>query len=375
MSRSWVEVDLEAVRANARAILRFVDGPDLCAVVKADGYGHGAVEVARAAVDAGAAVLAVAQVDEGVQLRQVGLEAPIWVLSEPDPTEFALACAFDLEPVVYSAAGIAAAEVAAASSAAEQLRVHLKIDTGMHRVGARPEDAVARASQVADCPNLVLGSVLTHCAVGDEPENPFTDTQMDRFDSARQALATAGLAPPLAHAANSGATLAFPRTHLDVVRCGIALYGLTPSAALAERIDLQPALRWVTNVGFVKELGPGDRVSYGQRGLVEQPTRVATLPVGYADGYRRATWEVPGVVLIGGRRCDILGVVTMDQIVIDVGDLDVAPGDEAVLIGRQGSEAITAEHLAEGLGTINYEITCGLSSRVERRYVDSKIGR
>ncbi len=361
---------MAAIRHNAAVLKAAAPGAELCAVVKADGYGHGEVAAAQAAIDGGATILAVARVVEGCRLRNAGLDEPIWVLSEPSEREFADAVTFDLQPSVYSEQGIRAA--AAAAIDAPTLSVHLKLDTGMHRVGADPADAVRLAGQISDAPTLALGSVWTHLAMADEPEKPFTDRQLDRFDEALAELASAGIDVPLVHTANSGAVHAWPRAHRDVIRCGISLYGLPPSPQLAGVLDLRPALRWTSSVSFVKRLEPGDRVSYGQRTAVTEPANVATIPVGYADGYRRALWEGPPLVLIGGRRRRILGVVTMDQMVVDCGDDDVAVGDEVVLIGEQNGEQVTADDLAAALDTINYEITCGISDRVGRRYVNRR---
>lgn len=363
-TRSWAEIDLGAIMHNARTLRDLAPGASLCAVVKADGYGHGQVEAARAAVAGGATILAVARVEEGEDLRKAGLEQPIWILSEPQPPKFRQAAEAQLEPAVYSVAGIAAAAAAGAS-----LVVHLKIDTGMHRVGASESSALALAQSIIDAPGLTLGSVWTHCAVADDPADPFTHVQLDRFERVVDQLRAAGIAVPLTHAANSGATLAFPRAHRDVIRCGIALYGLPPSPALAGLADLQPALSWHSAVGFVKRLQPGDRVSYGQRTEVERACNAATIPVGYADGYRRALWDKPGRVLVGGKPRNILGVITMDQLVVDCGNDEVCVGDDVVLIGKQGSATTTADDLAGLLDTINYEITCGISPRVERQWL------
>lgn len=374
MSRSWVEVDVGAIQRNVETLSKLAGKAELCAVVKADGYGHGAVRVAAAALAGGATRLAVAQVREGVRLREAGFDVPIWVLSEPDPSEFEMAARFHLEPAVYSLRGLTAAaagyKLAAGSGLGSILAVHLKVDTGMHRSGAHPREVVALAEAIEKAPELSLASVWTHCAVADESDNPLTDQQMARFRAVLVQLDEADLRPPLAHAANSAATMLFPQTHFDVIRCGIAIYGLPPSPALTVRshaeLCLEPALRWLTKVAFVKRLQAGDRVSYGQRGLVNKPTTVVTLPVGYADGYRRGTWQMPGAVLIGGKRRDILGVVTMDQMVIDIGDDEAHPGDEVVLLGKQGDSEVSADDLAQALGTINYEIVCGLMPRVER---------
>lgn len=371
VSRSTATVDLAAIRHNAAVLRAAAPGADLCAVVKANGYGHGEVAAAQAAIDGGATVLAVARVVEGCRLRNAGLDLPIWVLSEPESREFVDVATFDLQPAIYSVRGIESAASAAADSETA-LSVHLKIDTGMHRVGAAPSDVVELARRIDAEPRLVLGSVWTHLATADEPDNSFTDAQLDRFEASLADLAAAGVEVPMTHAANSGAVHAWPRAHRDVIRCGISLYGLPPSPELSGVLDLRPALRWTSAVSFVKRLAPGDRVSYGQRTEVTQPTTAATVPVGYADGYRRALWAGPPQVLVGGRKRRVLGVVTMDQFVIDMGDDDVAVGDEVVLIGEQQGQRVTADDLASKLDTINYEITCGISDRVGRRYVNRR---
>ncbi len=385
-SRSWVDIDLDAIVANVATLAGCAPAAEVCAVVKANGYGHGAVPVARAALAGGATILAVAQVDEGVTLRRAGIDGPIWVLSEPEPAEFAAAAASGLQPAVYSRRAIDAAAAAGAP-----LVVHLKIDTGMHRVGAHPADAVALAAAVGTASSLTLGSVWTHLACADAdgevtvdpaagadarvaPGPPatdartITDEQLDCYDAVLATLDRAGIDVPLRHAANSAGTIAHPRSHHDVVRCGVSLYGLPPSPGLAGRVPLRPALTWRSRVSFVKELHPGDAVSYGHRRVISKTSRVATVPVGYADGYRRSLWNRGASVLIGGRRRPIVGVVTMDQTVVDCGDDDIGPGDEVVLLGRQGDEEVTADELAAALGTINYEIPCGIGTRVARRY-------
>lgn len=367
MSRSFLDIDLGAIAANVETLRKLAATSELCAVVKADGYGHGAEPVARAALDAGATRLAVAQVGEGLALRAAGLDAPIWVLSEPEPDEFRSASAADLQPAVYSPAGIEAA------AAARPLAVHLKIDTGMHRVGAAVVDAVPLARSIERA-GLTLGSVWTHLACadadGEQPDDPgsTTNRQLDRYDEALEALAESGMEVPLRHAANSAGTIAHPRSHHDVVRCGISLYGLPPSPGLDGRAPLNPALTWRTRVSFVKRLGPGAALSYGQRQSLTRATTIATIPVGYADGYRRGLWDRGGEVLIGGVRRPIVGVVTMDQTLVDCGDDPVEAGDEAVLIGSQHGETITADDLAAALDTINYEIPVAIGPRVERRY-------
>jgi alanine racemase len=367
MRPAWAEVDLSAITANARTLAAVAAPATLCAVVKADGYGHGAVPVARAAVAGGATWLGVALAEEGATLRDAGITAPILVLSEASPPELDLAARFDLTPTVYTEAGVTAAAKAAVNAGAH-LAVHLKVDTGMHRVGAFPDDVVHLAGMVHEHRELSVGALWTHCAVADEPDNPFTGLQLERFRGVVDALAAAGLAPPSLHAANSAATIAFPASRFDMVRCGIALYGIPPAPALAGRIELRPAMAVKALVSLVKWVPAGDALSYGLRTRFERDTTVATVPIGYADGVRRGLWEVGGQVLIGGRRRPIAGVVTMDQLMVDCGDDDVACGDEVVLLGRQGDEEIAATEWAERLGTIGYEIVCGIGPRVPRRY-------
>ncbi len=374
MSRSTATIDLAAIRHNAKVLQAAAPGAELCAVVKANGYGHGEVAAAHAAVTAGATILAVARVVEGCRLRSAGLEAPIWVLSEPEPREWIDVADYDLQATVYTEAGIDMAAAAAPTAPkGTGLSVHLKIDTGMHRVGAAPIDAVARAEQIVGAPMLALSSVWTHLAMADVPDEVFNDEQLDRFDVVLASIQAAGIEIPRTHAANSGAVHAWPRAHRDVIRCGISLYGMPPSPALSGVLDLQPALRWTSSVSFVKRLESGDRVSYGQRTEVAEATTAVTVPVGYADGYRRALWAGPPLVLIGGKKRRILGVVTMDQMVVDCGDDPIEPGDEVVLIGEQDGETVTADDLAAALDTINYEITCGITDRVARKYINRRV--
>ncbi len=367
MTRSFAQINLDHIAANTRVLRAAAPDAKLCAVVKADGYGHGEIAAARAVVQGGASYLAVARVEEGVRLREAGIEQPIWVLAEPLRSEFESVAKSELQPCVYSAVGIEAAGAAGAATETK-LTVHLKVDTGMHRVGAAPADLLDLARRIESHKNLVLGSVWTHCAVADEPQNPFTEVQLHRFDAALQELKEAGIDVPLSHAANSAATIWHPRAHHDVVRCGIALYGLAPSPALHGVLNLKPALSWHSAVSFVKRLQPGDRVGYGLQTELTSAANAATVPVGYADGYARSLWRSRPMVLIGGKPRNILGVITMDQLVVDCGDDAVSVGDEVVLIGRQGEVETTASDLATALGTINYEVVCGISRRVERRY-------
>lgn len=368
MRPTWCDIDLGAIAANVARLADHVAPAKLCVVVKADGYGHGAVATARAAIDAGADWVAVATVDEGMALRESGLRAPVLLLSEPSPLEMVEVVAADLRPSVYTGEGLAAA-AAAATAAGVRLAVHLKVNTGMNRVGADPADVAALATAIVDKPSLDLEGVWTHCAVADEPDNPFTDEQLDRYDATLAELAAAGHAPRLRHAANSAAALHRPRSRYDLVRVGIATYGIPPADGLGDPVGLEPALTLRSRVSMVKTVPAGDRVSYGLRWRAERDTVVATVPIGYADGVRRRLSAVGGEVLIGGRRRPMAGTVTMDQLMVDCGDdTSVRAGDEVVLIGRQGDEVITANEMAARLDTIGYEVVCALESRVPRRY-------
>ena len=369
-SRATVEVDLAAIRHNVRLLRAAAPDSALCAVVKADAYGHGAVAVARAALAAGATWLAVAQAKEGVALRRAGLAGRILLLSEPLPFEDELAIEAELSCVVYSAA--AAARLAhVAARHGRVVPVHLKVDTGMRRVGVQPAEAPALARLVVGSPSLLLEGVMTHWAVADDPAEPFTATQLQRFDEVLDVLAGAGLSGFVRHAANSAAAIAHPASRYDLIRPGIALYGVPPCDDLAGALQLRRALTLRTTVTFLKRVRAGEGISYGLRQSLRQDTVVATLPLGYADGVRRGIGLGRQAVLIGGRRCPIVGVVTMDQLMVDCGPSgDVRVGDEAVLLGAQGDDQITVEEWARQLATIGYEVLTGLGQRLDRVYLN-----
>ncbi|HUP85821.1 MAG TPA: alanine racemase [Acidimicrobiales bacterium] len=361
---AWAEVDLDAIRHNVRTLVAAADGAEVCAVVKADGYGHGAVRVSEAALDAGAVSLAVALVEEGIVLRDAGIEAPILLLSEPPPSAAPEVVARRFSPTVYTERAIDAFG-AAASTDGPALGLHLKIDTGMHRVGAAPDAAVALARRIADHPLLELAAVWTHFAVADEQSrSDVTEAQRHRFDDACAAIIGAGMPVPKRHASNAAGTL-YVGANYDLVRPGIAVYGYAPDPG--RPVDLRPVLSLKAEVSHVKEVDAGERLSYGLRYELLVKSVVATVPLGYADGVPRRLGELGAEVLVGGRRCPIAGTVTMDQILVDCGPTaDVAPGDEVVLLGTQGDERITADDWATRLGTISYEILCGIGPRVPR---------
>lgn len=370
--RAWAEVDLAAVRHNASLLAELTAPAGLCAVVKAEGYGHGSVAVAKAALAGGARWLAVAIVEEGAVLRDHGIDAPVLLLSEPPAHAMDDVVGLGLTPTLYTQQGVEAASKAVASAGAAPLSVHVKVDTGMHRVGAGCEEALAVVRSVAERPELRFGGLWTHFAVADDPENPFTGIQSARLDAVVAELAAQDLRPPMVHACNSAGALAHPGAHHDLVRCGIALYGVAPSpilAAVHPIVDLRPVLSLRAEVAYVREVAAGEAVSYGLRRPLDRTSSVATVPVGYADGVPWRLGVTGGEVLIGGRRRPLAGSVTMDQIMVDCGDDGVVlPGDEVVLIGRQGDEQITAWDWATQVGTIAYEVLCGIGPRIPKVY-------
>jgi alanine racemase len=382
---AWAEVDLNAIRHNAGLLARLVAPAGLMAVVKADGYGHGAVAAAYAALEAGATWLGVALVEEGVELREAGVESPILLLSEPTVPAARAVVAAGLTPVVHSRRFIDALVKAAADAGVDGQPVHLKVDTGMHRIGCSPSEALDLAPVIQKQRELHLQGLLTHFAVADEPDDPYTARQVETFEAVRRELARSGIRPPLVHAANSAAALNVPGARYDLVRCGIAVYGIPPAPTLAGRLPLRPALSLKARISYVRHLVAGERLSYGLRYELEAASTVITVPIGYADGVPRRLGEVGGEVLVGGRRHPIAGTVTMDQLLVDLGPTATGPGgvqvgDEVVLLGRQGDlggvggvspqEEITASEWADRLGTIPYEVCCGIGQRVPRRYVD-----
>jgi len=370
--RGWAEVDLAAIRHNAAVLARAATPARLCAVVKANGYGHGAVPVARAALAGGAQWLAVALVEEGAELREAGIGAPVLLLAEPPAPDMHEALALGLTPTLYTTGGVQAA-ARAARLRGSPAAVHVKVDTGMHRVGADADVAVDLAAAVQASPWLTLGGFWTHLAVADEPDNDFTAQQVRRFEAALARLKVLKVEPSLVHAANSAGALAHPAARYGLVRCGIAVYGHAPSPELAGLPavgELRPALALKARVTLARELDAGEGVSYGLAYRLARRSTVATVPLGYADGVTRRLWARGGEVLIGGRRCPVAGTVTMDQLMVDCGTgASVAPGDEVVLIGTQGGEEIAAAEWAARLETITYEVLCGIGPRVPRVHV------
>jgi alanine racemase len=343
LERALATIDVGAIERNCARL-----PSPLCAVVKADAYGHGVGPVARAALDGGASSLAVATAAEVRELRQVGVEGPVLVMGALTPQELRLANKAGADVVAWTD------EVAQAAQ-----RVHVKLDTGMGRLGTRDRD---QALRLAARPNVV--GLMTHFATADEPESDFFDAQLERFRPFAEEVKRSHPGC-IAHAANSAAVLRSETSHFDMARCGIAIYGMDPFGENPSLRDLEPALSLHSYVADVKQLAPGESVGYGRSWTASAETRVAVLPIGYGDGYRRGLSNAADVV-IRGRRFPVVGTVSMDNITVEVGDAAVAIGDPATLIGADGGEHVTAEELARTLGTINYEITCGVSARVPR---------
>lgn len=367
--RVLARVNLAAIERNvARLRQELRPGVELCAVVKADGYGHGAVESAAAALAGGAGWLAVAGAREAVHLRQAGLvEMPLLVMGALSDVERSEALAAQADVVVWHEHHVAA--VAAAGGG----RVHVKLDTGMGRLGTREEAEATRVLEAAhSAPGVQAVGLMTHFATADDPQDDrFLDRQLELFS--RWVSKIKARWPGLvAHAANSAATLRKPASHFDMVRCGIAVYGMDPFGADPENVGLSPALELSSYVAEVKRCQAGQSAGYGRRFVAQQDTRLAVLPVGYGDGWRRGLSRAGAQVLIAGRRRPLVGTVSMDNVTVDLGvgepTAEDLLGAEAVLIGVQGQDRITAEEVARRLETINYEITCGLTPRVPRLY-------
>jgi alanine racemase len=363
---TWLEVDLEAVAHNVQQIKRLV-GPavEILAVLKADAYGHGAAKVARTALNNGASVCGVASVNEAIELRDMGIDAPILVLGYTPAWLAKEALLKDITLTLYDA------EVARLySQAAEELRraarVHVKVDTGMGRLGLLPDQVIPFAEEVRHLPCLELEGLFTHFSVADEGSLDYTQWQLDRFHDVMARLEQIGITFPKVHCANSSAALRLPQSHFNMVRIGLAMYGLQPSPHVSLPQGSRPALTWKTSVAQVKTLPPGSYVSYGNTYETTEEETIAVIPVGYADGFRRAPtrWQA---VLVRGQRAPIVGRVCMDQTMIKVDHIpDVRVGDEVVLIGRQGTDEIAAEQVADWLGTINYEVVSEILARVPR---------
>lgn len=361
-------IDLQALDHNLSQVRARAGGRKALGVVKADAYGHGAVEVARRLESREVDMLGVALVEEGARLRQAGILAPILVLGGVFGWQADGLLDFDLTPVVFTMEQ-ASSFSKAASRRGVRMPVHFKVDTGMGRVGMQPDEAVGFITGVCGLPGLEPQGIMTHLADVGGPDKSFAAQQVEVFKAVIESLGRAGVNFPLVHAAGSAAIVEYDPALFNMVRPGIMLYGCYPEPHMREYLDLRPVMSVRTRVMHVKTMEPGRPISYGRTFVTERPTVVATLPIGYADGFSRRLSNA-GSVLIGGRRCPVLGRVCMDLTMVDAtGVPGVKVGDEAVVLGRQGGAEVTAEDMAELLGTISYEVLCGVSARVPRVYI------
>lgn len=353
---TWAEINLANIAHNVREFRRHIPQPTrLMAVVKADGYGHGAVEVARAALAAGAEWLAVALVEEGIRLRQAGLAAPILILGYLPPESLGAVIQYHLTPGIVDLNTLALLDDEAMRQR-RKVGVHVKLDTGMGRLGPRDAAGLELVNRVLQSTHLELEGLYTHFAAADEEDKSYTQIQLDKFKSIVETIKK-DKPQVIAHCANSAAAIEIPEAQFDMVRIGISLYGLYPSAQVKRLLDLRPAMTLHTSISFVKEVPQGTPISYGCTFVTSRPSRIATLPLGYADGYMR-TLSGRAQVLVRGQRVPQVGRICMDYCMVDITDLpEVGPGEPVVIFGRQGDEQILADELAALTGTINYEVT------------------
>lgn len=362
---TWAEVDVAAIRENAAWLKAQAAAPALLAVVKADGYGHGMLAAARAAIDGGADWLGVALVEEGAALRAAGIDTAVLLFTEPPVAAIPALLDAGLTPAVYSPAFLTALDAAAVARGGPPVGVHLKLDTGMRRVGVPQGDWEDALRHVRDARALALDGLWSHLAVADEPDHPVTAEQAVAFRRGLALAGALGVPPRLAHLCNSAGTLTLHDEHHDLVRTGIALYGLDPGGGLTAGTPLRPALALYSRLSLVKRLAAGEAVSYGLRWTASRATTVGTVPAGYADGVTRGLTN-RGMVLINGRERPMVGTICMDQFMVDLGGDEARVGDEVVLLGEQGGRRVSAEDWAARLGTITYEVATSIGARVPR---------
>jgi len=363
------EIDLSAIRQNIKKIQDFV-GPKVAimAVVKANAYGHGAIPVSRVALETGVKMLGVSSFGESKQLREGGIKAPIVILGFTPVENYLDMVNYDITVTIRSL-DVARSLVTAARRVNKIAKVWVKVDTGMHRLGLNPEEVLYFIKKLQNLPNLAVSGIFTHFADSDSSDLAFTRNQLASFRKVLNELEKEGIHIPITSTANSVATFKLPQSHFDLVRIGIAMYGLKPDKKFSYSLGLKPVLEFKTEITQITEISKGETVGYGREFKARRPTLVATLAVGYGDGFRRApkNW---GEVLIAGQRAPLIGRVSMDQAAVDITHLkgDIRRGEEVVLIGKSGSEELTAEGVAENLGTISYEVVTAISNRVPRIY-------
>jgi len=367
---TWAEINLDNIAHNVQAIKELLR-PDceIIAVVKANAYGHGAVEVAQTALEAGATRLAVSILDEAIELRQAGIAAPILVLGYTPTAQGVVAATWNISLTVYEAQQ-ALALVQSARTGGASLKVHLKVDTGMSRIGAQPQEVLPLARMLQKLDGCELEGIFTHFAKADEEDSTPTLLQLERFQTVLTQLEQAGIPIPLAHCANSAATMRFPASHMAAVRLGIAMYGYYPSEICkSQAVELRPAMTLKTTVAHAKWLPANTAISYGGRFITERPSYIITLPIGYADGLSRGLSN-KGEVLVAGHRVPLVGTICMDQCMADATRVpQVAVGDEVIVWGEEQGQVLSACEVADHIGTIVYEITSLVSRRVPRVYL------
>lgn len=376
VKRTWAEISLDAIEHNFKAIKAKVsDKAKICCVIKADGYGHGAVELSRIYEELGADFFAVSNIDEGVEIRESGSKLPILILGYTPVSEAERLSQYNISQAVFSLE-YAQALSSACLSADCTCKIHIKTDTGMSRIGfmcqefPRDDNSIKEIYETCNLPNLEVEGLFTHFCVSDEAEEgrAFTNKQFENFTYIRDELKKLGLNIPICHCSNSGAIEDYDMTYCNMVRAGIILYGLAPSPKLVGKLDLKPAMTLKTAVAYVKTLRKGSDISYGRTYTAERDMKIATVPIGYADGFIRQNAE-NGYMLVNGKRAKIVGRICMDQTMLDVTDIeDVRSGDEVVVFGSGEKGEPTADTLAENTNTINYEVICLVGKRVPRIY-------
>lgn len=364
---TWLEINLDAIRCNVRRLRQLTNTP-VMAIVKANGYGHGAVESARAAVEAGSEWCGVARFEEAMALRQAGLNCRLLVMGYTPPACLQDAIDQDISLTIYDPelGGLYPRQLPKSN---KPLNIHVKVDTGMGRLGIKPEDALKLVGDLSRTPGIKVEGFCTHFAKADETDRTSTFGQLSKFIPLVKELENRGMRPEIVHAANSAAALQYPDSRFDLIRPGIAIYGLDPSSETPLPEGFIPALTWKARLTSIKVLPPGHTVSYGGIYTTSAEEQIGVVPVGYADGFRRVAGEQ---VLIHGQRVDVVGRVCMDQSMVQLSGLtDVHIGDEVILLGCQANESISADEIARRWGTINYEVVCGLSNRLPRIYLES----
>ncbi len=369
---TWVEIDLSALRHNLLAIKRTAGpGVKIMGIVKADAYGHGDYEVCRVLLNHGVEMLGIAILEEGIQLRDKGIQAPLLLLGGlfEDQIDTVIQC--NVIPTVYDLklAGVLSKR---AHELHKTIPVHVYVDTGMGSIGVKYDKAVEFVKSLHDIKNIFIDGIYTHCSCSDEKESAYTNLQIRRFRDVLATLDAMKIGIPLRHMANSGAIIGYPDAYFTMVRPGLSLYGLYPSEEVSRDIGIRPVMSFKTRVVHIKDMQPGDEVGYSRTYKITKPTRVATLPFGYDDGYNRLL-SGQGKVIIRGVTASIIGRVCMDQCFVDVSHInEVCVGDEVVVYGSQGQETISIESIARELQTIPYEVTCSVSKRVPRIYINQE---